>query len=316
MEELKWLEVTLDTTEEELEPLCARLTGNGVTGLVIEDEEDFKAFLEQNRQYWDYVDEDLLERMKGVCRVKLYVTDDADGAARLARWLEGVELPYHTVRLGENDWAHSWQKYYKPMSVGEKLYIVPEWEREKPVPGGKMPLYLNPGLTFGTGSHASTQLCLTGLEQYTVPGRPVLDLGCGSGILSIAALALGASDAVAVDIDPKAVDVAYENAAMNGIGRDRYTVRAGDVLTDRGLAEELAERRYALVLANIVADVIIPLSAQAGRYLAPGGVFLCSGIIDTRGDEVRAALERNGLEVFEQREQNGWIALAARSRTE
>ena len=196
--------------------------------------------------------------------------------------------------------------------VGERLYIVPEWEREQPVPAGRVPLYLNPGLTFGTGSHASTQLCLMGLEEYTLPGCAVLDLGCGSGILSIAALALGAGEAAAVDIDPKAVDVAYENAAMNGIGRDRYTVRAGNVLSDRGLVAELAQNTYALVLANIVADVIIPLSAQAGRFLAPGGVFLCSGIIDTRADEVQAALERNGLRVFQRREQNGWVALAAR----
>ena len=198
------------------------------------------------------------------------------------------------------------------MPVGERLYIVPEWEREQPVPAGRVPLYLNPGLTFGTGSHASTQLCLMGLEEYTLPGCAVLDLGCGSGILSIAALALGAGEAAAVDIDPKAVDVAYENAAMNGIGRDRYTVRAGNVLSDRGLVAELAQKTFALVLANIVADVIIPLSAQAGRFLAPGGVFLCSGIIDTRADEVQAALERNGLRVFQRREQNGWVALAAR----
>ena len=203
MEDIKWLEVVLDTTEEELEGLCARLTANGVTGMAIEDEEDFKTFLEQNRQYWDYVDEGLMEQMRGVCRVKLYVTDDDDGKKQLARWLEGIDLPYTAASLGENDWAHSWQKYYKPMAVGERLYIVPEWEREEPVPAGKVPLYLNPGLTFGTGNHASTQLCLAGLEAYTVPGQPVLDLGCGSGILSIAALALGASEAAAVDIDPR-----------------------------------------------------------------------------------------------------------------
>ena len=313
MEELKWLEITLEAKSEELDDLTARLTGNGVTGLVIEDEEEFQRFLEQNRQYWDYVDDELLERMKGVCRVKIYATDDADGQAQLKQWLTGIDRPYTAVPLGDNDWAYSWQKYYKPLAVGEKLYIVPEWEREKAVPAGKTPLYLNPGLTFGTGSHASTQLCLMGVERYTVPGQPVLDLGCGSGILSIAALALGASSAVAVDIDPKAVDVAYENAAMNGIGRDRYTVRAGNVLSDKGLVDELAEQNYAVVLANIVADVIIPLSAQARRFLAPDGVFLCSGIIDTRADEVRLALEKNGLQIIERREQNGWVAFAAKA---
>ncbi|HJC00202.1 MAG TPA: 50S ribosomal protein L11 methyltransferase [Candidatus Flavonifractor merdavium] len=312
MEDIKWLEVTLDTTREELDGLCARLTANGVTGFAIEDEEDFKSFLEQNHQYWDYVDDELLERMKGVCRVKFYVTDDADGKKQLAAWTAGIEQPYTAAPLGDNDWAHSWQKYYQPMAVGEKLYIVPEWMREDPVPADKTPLYLNPGLTFGTGSHASTQLCLMGLEEYTVPGKPVLDLGCGSGILSIAALALGASHAAAVDIDPKAVDVAYENAAFNGIGRDRYRVLAGNVLDDGDLVADLAKEKYALVLANIVADVIIPLSATAGAFLDEGAVFLCSGIIDTRADEVAAALEKNGLHVFKRREQKGWVSLAAR----
>ncbi|MBM6723928.1 50S ribosomal protein L11 methyltransferase [Pseudoflavonifractor phocaeensis] len=312
MEDIKWLEVTLDTTREKLDGLCARLTANGVTGFAIEDEEDFKSFLEQNHQYWDYVDDELLERMKGVCRVKFYVTDDADGKKQLAAWTAGIDQPYTAAPLGDNDWAHSWQKYYQPMAVGEKLYIVPEWMREDPVPAGKTPLYLNPGLTFGTGSHASTQLCLMGLEEYTVPGKPVLDLGCGSGILSIAALSLGASHAAAVDIDPKAVDVAYENAAFNGIGRDRYRVLAGNVLDDGDLVADLAKEKYALVLANIVADVIIPLSATAGAFMDEGAVFLCSGIIDTRADEVAAALEKNGLHVFKRREQKGWVSLAAR----
>ena len=314
MEDIKWLEVVLDTTEEELEGLCARLTANGVTGMAIEDEEDFKTFLEQNRQYWDYVDEALAEHMKGLCRVKLYVTDDADGRAQLARWLEGIGTPYAAAPLGESDWAWSWQKYYKPLAVGERLYIVPDWLRAEAVPEGRVPVYLDPGLTFGTGGHASTQLCLAGLEKYTVPGAPVLDLGCGSGILSIAALALGASEALAVDIDPKAVDVAYENAALNGIGRDRYTVRAGDVISDSALAAELSRERYQLVLANIVADVIIPLSARVPQLLAEDGVFLCSGIIDTRAHEVEGALARSGLTVTRKRERNGWVALEARRK--
>ena len=307
-----WLEVTLETTAPELDALCARLTMNGAVGLVIEDEEDFKSFLEQNRQYWDYVDDGLLERMRGAARVKFYVTDDPDGQAQLRRWLAGVEAPYTTSRLRENDWATSWQKYYKPLAVGKRLYIVPEWERGEPAPEGRTALYLNPGLTFGTGSHASTRLCLEWLEEFVRPGGRVLDLGCGSGILSVAALLLGAETALGVDIDPKAVDVAYENAALNGLGRDRCTFLAGDILTDRSLKEPLARDRWDLVLANIVADVIIPLSAHVEELLAPGGVFLCSGIIDTRSGEVEAALARNGLQVLGRKERDGWVALAAR----
>ena len=309
MEELKWLEVSVNTAPEELEDVSAKLIAAGVTGLVVEDEQEFQQFLEQNRQYWDYVDEELLERMRGVCRVKFYVTDDPDGQALLARYAQSLGREYTTVPLTENDWAYSWQKYYKPLEIGKRLYVVPEWLREAPAPAGRVPFYLNPGLTFGTGSHASTQLCLEGVEEHAVPGRPVLDLGCGSGILSIAALCLGASSAVAVDIDPKAVDVAYENAALNGIGRDRYTVRAGNVLSDKSLAAELAGQKYHLVLANIVADVIIPLAPQVPGLLEEDGIFLCSGIIDTRTQEVETALKQAGLTVTKKREKNGWAAL-------
>ena len=307
-----WLEVTVETTDAQMEGLAARLTMNGAEGLVLENETDFRAFLEQNRQYWDYVDDALLERMRGVARIKFYVTDDEAGKALMTQALRGIESPVSTALLKEEDWAYSWQKYYQPMTVGETLYIVPEWERGKPIPDGRTAVYLNPGLTFGTGSHASTQLCLTLLEKSRIPGSALLDLGCGSGILSIAALNLGCSQATGVDIDPKAVDVAYENAALNSIGRDRYAVRAGDVLSDKALVEELAQTGpYDLVLANIVADVIIPLSAQVGRFLSGHGLFICSGIIDTRADEVHAALEKNGLRILERLEKDGWCAFSA-----
>lgn len=309
--DITWLEVTVEAGENRLEDLAARLTANGVTGLVLEDETDFLNFLEQNRQYWDYVDEELLARMKGAARVKFYVTDDADGQHQLSRWMAGIELPYTTAPLRENDWATSWQKYYRPMPVGNRLYIVPEWEREAPIPAGRTGLYLSPGLTFGTGSHASTRLCLEWVEGLRAPVDQVLDLGCGSGILSIAALLLGANQAMAVDIDPKAVDVAYENAALNGIGRDRYTVLSGDILTDTPLKARLSAQTYDLVLANIVADVIIPLSVHVKNLLSPGGIFLCSGIIDARAEEVTSALKKNGLTPVGRKDRDGWVSLAA-----
>ena len=307
-----WLEIIINARAEELDGLCAKLIANGVPGLAVEEEEEFRAFLEENRQYWDYVDDELLEQMKGVSRVKIYVTDDADGQAQLKGYLAGIDLPYTSIPLREYDWAHSWQKYYRPLAVGEKLYIVPAWERDTAeIPAGATRLLMNPGLTFGTGSHASTQLCLEGVEAHTKEGDLVLDLGCGSGILAIAALCLGARHATGVDIDPKAVDVAYENAALNGIGRDRCRFLAGNVLSDQGLVAELGREKAQLVLANIVADVIIPLAPVVPQLLDPQGTFLCSGIIDTRGDEVAAALEQAGLRVTRRREKNGWIALEA-----
>ena len=323
MEE-NWLEVSVDTTDEGIEAVSAYLTTFDTGGLAIEDEAEFHEFLEQNRQYWDYVDDDLLVRMKGVARVKCYVMDTDYGREKLDAIRAGLPglrertdaalgtLAVRTASLREEDWANNWKQYYKPLCIGERLYVVPEWERGGQVPDGRTVFYLNPGLTFGTGAHASTQLCLGGVEKFTRAGDAVLDLGCGSGILSIAALCLGAGEALGVDIDPKAVGVAYENAAMNGIGRESYTVLAGDVLTDETLAASLKSRRWELVLANIVADVIIPLSVQVPDLLAEGGTFLCSGIIDTRADEVRAAIESRGLTVIERWEKNGWVAFAAK----
>ena len=310
-----WLEVTLPVPAAELDRVCDVLTANGMTGLVVEEEQEFLRFLEQNRQYWDYVDEDLAVRMKGASRVKFYVPDNEDGQRQLRQYLTGLErYEPQTVSLREEDWATSWQKYYRPIPVGKRVYIIPDWMRGEPVPVGRRPLYLDPGLTFGTGSHPTTQLCLELLEEAVKPGDSVLDLGCGSGILAIAALRLGAERAIGVDVDPKAVDAAYENAALNGIGAGRLTVLAGDVLSDRMLSVRLGRGQNNVVLANIVADVIIPLSAMAGEFMTRDGVFLTSGIIEGRQDEVAAALEANGFAVTKHLERGGWHAIEARRR--
>ena len=305
----RWLEVTLPVPAERLERVCEILAANGMTGLAVEEEGDFLRFLEQNRQYWDYVDEDLARRMKGASRVKFYVTDNEEGRRQLRQYLAGLEeYEPQTVSLREEDWATSWQKYYKPIPVGKRVYIVPDWMRGESVPGGRVPLFLDPGLTFGTGAHPTTQLCLELLEEALRPDDQVLDLGCGSGILAIAALALGASRAIGADIDPKAADAAMENAALNGIGPDRLSVYAGDVLGDKTLWARLEPGRNRVVLANIVADVIIPLSAKAGAFMTGDGVFLTSGVIDGRQDEVRAAMEANGFTVVRHLERSGWHA--------
>ena len=310
-----WLEVTLPVPADRLERVCDILTVNGMAGLVVEEEGDFLRFLEQNRQYWDYVDEGLAQRMKGASRVKFYVPDSEQGQRQLRQYLAGLEeYEPQTVSLREEDWATSWQKYYQPIPVGRRVYIVPDWMRGEPVPDGRTPLYLNPGLTFGTGAHPTTQLCLELLEEVLQSGDKVLDLGCGSGILAIAALAMGASWAIGIDIDPKAADVAFENAALNGVGPDRLSVYAGDVLRDNKLAARLGAGQNRVVLANIVADVIIPLSAKAGELMAPDGVFLTSGIIDDREDEVRAALEANGFAVVKHLERGGWHAFRGERR--
>ncbi len=317
---MNWLEVHIDTTHAGLEPVTAMLSSLDADGVVIDDETEFREFLEDNHQYWDYVDEDLSRRMEGLSRVTFYLQADEAGFAKLGEVRVALEalrsrgqdwgsLIMSLDNLADEDWENNWKQYYRPIEIGERLLVVPKWETVDP--GTRVPLYLDPGLTFGTGDHATTRLCLAALEREIRGGERVLDLGCGSGILSIAALKLGAASAAAVDIDRMCLDVAYENAALNGIGKDVYDVRVGDVLTDGTLRAALGGG-YDIVLANIVADVIIGLAPLVRGFLREGGLFLCSGIIEGRQAETAEALRAAGLTIRETHERKGWYACVCR----
>ncbi len=305
---MRYIEVTVNTPGAEIDARCQEMADMGAGGFVIENEEDFKDFLEQNHQYWDYVDDELENQFAGVSRIKCYLTDDEDGLAVLRR-INAAYDDVTTSYVEDSDWENNWREYYKPIEVGEKLVVVPEWE-EAPQ-DGRLPLRLDPGLIFGTGSHATTRMCLAALEEFSKPGGRVLDLGCGSGILGIGALILGCDSCLGVDIDLKAPDVVMSNAALNGIGADKMTAWAGDIIADASLRARIGGG-YQLVLANIVADVIIPLSAVVRQFMAPGAVFICSGIIEHRWPETEAALISNGFEILDHKSEEEWHCFVCR----
>ena len=317
---MDWLELKIDTSPAGIDPVTEMLEEQGVTGVIIDDQRDFQDFMAHNQAYWDYVDEELVKEKENLCRVTFYVENAPAGYSAIA----AIRMAMHAMKqkhpeyapllltmenVKDEDWENNWKQFYKPMEIGERLLVIPAWEQADPK--GRVTLTLNPGLTFGTGSHATTRLCLTALESRIHGGERVLDLGCGSGILSIAALRLGAKNAFACDIDEKCVDVAYENAALNGIGKDRLTVRHGDA-TKEGPLRDAIGTGYDVVVANIVADVIISLAPQVRHFLKEDGWFLTSGIIDDRADEVAAALVAAGWNLVESCTSEGWYCYICR----
>lgn len=318
---MDWIQLSISTTTEGIEPVCACLMEAGVTGMEIDDATDFHCFLENNRDKWDYVDDELMEAHSHGSFVRFYVTDNACGADMRAAVIEELnrlkaldeEKTYGTLEITasgmkEEDWAENWKQYFKPLHVGEKILILPEWETLS-APTDRTVFTVNPGMSFGTGSHHTTQLCIMGLEKYVKKGMSVLDLGCGSGILSIIALLLGANDATAVDIDANAVEIAVQNAKRNQIDVSKYRTFAGNIMTDEALAKQISDKSYDIVLANIVADVIIGMKPQIPGFLKEGGIFITSGIIDDREADVVKAYESCGLTYVSRREQKGWVSL-------
>ena len=308
---MAWLEITIETDSKSIESVAAALTAQGFPELVIEDQQEFEEFLEGNRDYWDYIDEDFQQKLQGLSHIKIYLEDtDRKGMERLEKAVDKLKLTMDVAALPDTDWEESWKENYPAVEVGEKLIVVPCWQAEDTK--GRIPVILDPGLTFGTGAHASTQMVMETMEEKVQPGWTCLDLGSGSGILSIAALRLGAGKAIGVDIDPKAEDIARENAGYNGFGAPEFTALTGNVTEDKALMGRLAETAYDLVLVNIVADVIIGLAPVLPEFLGENSLLICSGILDVRYEEVVAALEKAGLTVTATRAKEDWRCVSAR----
>jgi len=317
---MAYLEITIHTAQGTAEQAAAALTAGGFSDLIIEDQGEFEAFLEENRACWDYIDEQLQEKLQGLSCIKLYLEDtDKAGLSRLEQLLERLrggelgDLKMTAQMLAEENWEESWKENYPPQPVGEKLIVLPYWLAEQTQ--GRLPVILDPGLTFGTGAHPSTQMVLETMEQAVQAGAKCIDLGSGSGILSIAALRLGAASAVGVDIDPKAEDIARENAAYNGFAAPAFTALTGNVVTDGPLMTRLAGEQYDVVLVNIVADVIIGLAPVLPRFMGAETTLICSGILDTRLSDVVEALEKAGLAVTATRRKEEWRCVSAKRRS-
>ena len=313
---MAWLEITIETASAGIEGVAGALTAGGFSDLLLEDQQEFESFLEDNRAYWDYIDESLQQQLQGLSRIKLYLEEeDAAGLEKLKQLLQRQKQQDPEGRLGsleltvaalpDTDWSESWKENYPPQPVGEKLLVLPYWLADTDL-DGRLPVILDPGLTFGTGAHPSTQMVLETMERKMRPGAACIDLGSGSGILSIAALRLGAKSAIGVDIDPKAEDIARENCGYNGFSAPAFTALTGNVLTDTPLMDRLCAKRYDLVLVNIVADVIIALSPVLPRLMDEKSQLICSGILDTRLQDVTLALEKAGLTVTDVHSKDEW----------
>ena len=310
---MEWLEITISTAAADIKTVTTALTAAGFSDLVIEDQEEFETFLDENRAYWDYIDEEFQNRLQGLSRIKLYLESGDEAAmSRLTALCKQKDLPMDVATLPDTDWEESWKDNYPPQEIGKHLVVLPYWLAD--AAGDRSPVILDPGLTFGTGAHPSTQMVMEAMEELVVPGMTCLDLGSGSGILSITALRLGAASAIGVDIDPKAEDIARENAGFNGFAAPEFTALTGNVTEDAALMEQLAGRRYDLVLVNIVADVIIGLAPVLHRFLDENSTVICSGILDTRLDDVTAALEKAGLAITSRRSKEDWRCVTAKRR--
>ncbi len=298
-----WIQIKVTVKQEYLNDLCAVMSMVD-NSLMVEDYSDVQQ--ELDGVYGDLIDQELLERDRTIAAVSVFIPMEkspAESEGFIRERLSVLDIPAEIECIGvhEEDWANSWKQYYKPIKTGEKLVIVPEWETYDPA-DGEIVVLMDPGMAFGTGTHETTRLCAMLLEKYVRPGDRMLDVGCGSGILAICAAKLGAGSCFACDIDPVAVRIAGENAALN------QTAQVETGVSDLLAQAKKAPGGYHVCCANIVADVIIRLSPDIGGFMEPDGVLIVSGIITERAEETVSALKAAGWHLIDERRENGWFA--------
>ena len=319
---MKYIQVDIHVKRAGIEPVVSALLEVGITDTVVEDPADIADLLDKKNDYdWDYVDEDVLKLQEEEPKVTVFLEDDEDGSEKLQDiqvavealkiqaeagiFGEGVDLGPLTVETSVEDdsqWKDNWKEYFRPKKVGRRIVVKPTWYDYMPGEDDLV-IELDPGMAFGTGTHETTSLCLRLMEDHLKPGDKVLDVGCGSGILSIAGARLSASEVLGVEIDPVAVDVARENIALNGVtgvARAQY----GDLT--RGI-----DFQADLIVANLMADLVMMLSADVAKHLLPGGKYISSGILVEKRDQVARAIRDCGFEILEIREDGMWCAIVA-----
>ena len=319
---INWIETKISTTTDAVDSVSGILLSIGINGFVIEDANDFNEFLTSTEYRWDYIDEELMERKNSPTSVTVYLPENDQGKEWLfeikdrlqTAKISSPEIDFGTLEIEmknirEEDWANNWKQHFKPFCVGEKLLIKPTWETVENT-DGRTVLNIDPGSSFGTGQHHTTKLCLERLEEIVKIGDKVLDLGAGSGILSIGALLLGAESAVGIDIDENSVRIAKENAEQNGV-ENRFDAKCGNIIDDGGLREKIG-KNYDIVVANIVADVIILMSPLFKSFMHEDSTLIVSGIIHRQKEEVREALVKNGFKIVKSQESNDWSCIVCK----
>lgn len=315
---MKWTKLTLKTMSEAEELISNMLTDLGFEGIEIVDnvpitEEEKKAM------FIDILPE--VDEEDKTAAISFYLNEGEDVEETIAKIQEGLDELAEFVDVGSRkimvsetedvDWINNWKEFFKPFRVDDNIVIKPTWEPLNNVSNKDLIIEIDPGTAFGTGAHETTKLCISGLKKYVNSETKLLDVGCGSGILSIIGAKLGAFSVFGTDIDPNAVKAAYENAKVNHISDDVLTIISGDIICDESIQKQVGFECYDVVAANILADVIIPLSAEIGKHMKPGGVFISSGIINMKKEQVKEAILKNGFRILEINEMSDWVSIVA-----
>jgi len=319
-DKMKWNKFTIKTTTQATDLVSSVLVENGIDGVEIEDniplsEED------KRKMFIDFLPE--LPKDEGIAYLSFYMEQlsPEEEQAKIEAILQGIEELKDFVDVGEcsiakgetqdTDWMNNWKKYFKAFEV-DGIVIKPTWEEMKPEYEGKMVIQIDPGIAFGTGLHETTQLCIKQLHKYVKKNTKILDVGCGSGILSIIALKLGAKQAVGLDVDENAITAAYENLEVNQIPQEKFKILTGNILEDISVSEEIGYECYNIVIANILADVLNPLTPIISNHLKKGGIYITSGIIDTKEKEMTEVISAQPeLEIIEIIRENDWVSITA-----